>query len=425
MRRDAWNFVRTTLLGRNEPHSAHEPRILIVTGIGGCGKTQLMLKFMNEHEGEFAYRFFIDGSSEDRIHEDIVRNVRNFRKQYSQKEFSDCLAFLSQPPIDGTRGLLVYDNVDYLTLDLSSLLPRGSHCAIAITSRNSTLGDNYPETHLALDAMSMEEATELLLHLRVTITHPVRKDAEILAQMLGCLPIALQQAQSYMQQTKCSINTYLKRLSSSRYKLLGREIRHQLNLKAISTYATFETSFVRLSVHLQKLLRLLACFHWNRFPTELITLAAEHHFSDYEWMRLECADEFSMGKRMLEEIFLRNGEWDITDLDEAIVSLQSYSLVTSFWGVDTSLLRIHPLVHEWLRLSTAENDQREYQSAAILLLALGSRNNRNAATQYLASHVMHMSPLWDDLHVNDAVAFGHILHKNGLYQAASRLRDMV
>lgn len=426
MRKDAWEFISMNLLERNRPYNANEPRILVVTGIGGCGKTQLMLKFMTEHEGRFAYRFFIDGSSEDRIREGIVRNVRTLRNQYSHKGFEDCLAFLSQSSNDGI-GLLVYDNVDDPAMDLSSLLPRGSQCAIAITSRNRILGDLCPESHLILDVMSMEEAIELLLHRRVTITNQVRKDAEVLAHTLGCLPIALQQAHSYMQQTKCSIKAYLERLSSSRDKLLGQEIKHQVNLKAISTYATFETSFIRLSTHVQKFLRLLAYFHWGNFPTELVILAAKHHFSDYESVRLEYGDGFHIGKKMLESIFHRSGEWDITDLDEAILSLQSYSLVTAFPGVDTLLLRIHPLVHEWLR-STTKGEQHEYQSAAILLLALGSRDSdkvHNAAMQYLASHVIHMSSLWDDLHVNDAVAFGYILHMNGLYQAASGLRAMV
>ncbi|KIM24467.1 hypothetical protein M408DRAFT_75744, partial [Serendipita vermifera MAFF 305830] len=383
--------------------------MLLITGIGGCGKTQLMLRFMKENKSKFAYQFFIDGSSEDRIRADIIGNVRALGREHAQKGFEDCLLFLSDPR-DG-RSLLLYDNVDDPDIDLSSLLPRGNSCSVAITSRNCTLGYLEPQAHLQLDVMSIDEAAELLLrglNLPAPITDRNPNDIIKLAETLGCLPLALQQACAYMRQTKCSPEQYLERLSTSREELLGRAIKLQINMQSVSTYAAFETSFVKLPTYSQQILRLLSHFHWSGFPLELVKTAAQYQFLDFEWTTLERGSDFYIGKRLLEEVFLHNGEWKVTKLDDMIVSLENYSVVTTVHGVDTLLLQVHPLLHEWVR-TYALDDQPNYQSAAIFLLALGARNEYTAATQYLASHVTHMSPLWDNLHVDNSIAFGFIL----------------
>ncbi|KIM25291.1 hypothetical protein M408DRAFT_26286 [Serendipita vermifera MAFF 305830] len=272
MRKEPWEFVKKTLLGNKRP------KRLIVTGVGGCGKTQLVLNFMRKHESQFAFQIFINGSSEDRIRADIMQYVRSLGTEHSQKGFEDCLLFLSSPAYNRVP-LLVYDNVDDPDLDLSPLLPRGNSCAIAITSRNGLLGDLHPESHLRLDIMALEEAVELLLNGHShphTYADQARIDAIAIAEALGYLPIALQQARAYMQQIKRSARAYLERLSTSRAKLLRQPIKQQLNDRAISTYAAFETSFLRLPEESKKLLRLLSHFHWSGFPLELVIIGAKY-----------------------------------------------------------------------------------------------------------------------------------------------------
>ncbi|KIM27338.1 hypothetical protein M408DRAFT_24562, partial [Serendipita vermifera MAFF 305830] len=232
MRKKPWEFIERVIFSQRDSTDADGPRMLFLTGIAGCGKTQLMLRFMKEHKSRFIYQFFINGSSEERIRSDIVRNVRALGTEHSQKAFEDCILFLSQSSKNG-QSLLLYDNVDDPNLDLSSLLPGGNSCAIAITSRNHVLGELDPEAHLPLSIMSVEEATELLLHgasSSAPVTDQIRKDIVALAEALGYLPIALQQACAYMRQTKCSARAYLSRLSKNKAKLLRQETKHQVDM---------------------------------------------------------------------------------------------------------------------------------------------------------------------------------------------------
>ena len=366
---------------------------------------------------------FIDGSSDDQIRADIIRNVRALSTEYSRKPFEECLLFLSQASRNG-QYLLLYDHVDDPNIDLFPLLPRGTSCTVAITSRNGILGDLYPHAHLQLDVMSADEAVELLHSSNgsTVITGQARKDASAIAQKLGYLPIALQQARDYMQQTKCSATAYLKSLSSNRHRLLGQLSKHQLDMGSISTYATFETSFRGPAAYVRRFLRLVSYFHWMNLPLELVCLAAEHKFSEYELQYVDHDDEFYAAKSILEEIFLRGGKLDIDDLT---VQLQRYSLAKVASSANTRQLLLHPLVHEWVRSCIPSKEVLGYQSAAVSLLALGARLDYTEPIQYLAHHVTHMSRLWDGLSINNAAAFGLILQRNGMSQDALRLQERV
>lgn len=52
MREEPWEFVKKAILGPRIPQNTDEPRMLVITRIGGCGKTQLMIKFLKTYESE-------------------------------------------------------------------------------------------------------------------------------------------------------------------------------------------------------------------------------------------------------------------------------------------------------------------------------------------------------------------------------------
>jgi predicted AAA+ superfamily ATPase len=52
MRKKPWEFIEKAMLNPRDAEEVDEPRMLVVTGIGGCGKTQLMLKFIQVHRNK-------------------------------------------------------------------------------------------------------------------------------------------------------------------------------------------------------------------------------------------------------------------------------------------------------------------------------------------------------------------------------------
>ena len=354
----------------------------------------------------------------------MIRHVRSLGIEHSQKSFDDCLRFLSQPSLNAP-WLLLYDNVDDPDLDLSSLLPQGDDCATVITSRNRMIGELCLDAHLELEAMLMEEAVELLLwnsNSAANITDQAREQACAIARALCRLPLALQQARSYMFQTKVPIGTYLQRLASSKEKVLGQSMKHQWNMRYLSTYAAFEASFDILPSQIQKFLRLLSYFHWNKSPIELITLAAKSNCNQHSY--IAHGKQFRNGKALLEDLFFQDCKRDSFNLDRMAITLQSYSLISLADGIDTTLAQI-PLLHEWVRYRISEPDRLKYQSAAAMLLALAARDHYAPVAQYLINHVLHMAPFWDQMHVSDAKAFANILRDGGVFLDELKLRDRI
>ena len=52
MRQEPWDFIHKTILGPRDPDDIDGPRMLFVTGMGGCGKTQLVLRFVKINRAE-------------------------------------------------------------------------------------------------------------------------------------------------------------------------------------------------------------------------------------------------------------------------------------------------------------------------------------------------------------------------------------
>jgi len=52
MRKEPWEFIEKAMFDVRNFKDTEEPRMLVVTGMGGCGKTQLILKFAQVHKNK-------------------------------------------------------------------------------------------------------------------------------------------------------------------------------------------------------------------------------------------------------------------------------------------------------------------------------------------------------------------------------------
>jgi GTPase SAR1 family protein len=52
MRKKPWEFIEKAMFDVRDDADDGEPRMLVVTGMGGCGKTQLILKFIQVHKNK-------------------------------------------------------------------------------------------------------------------------------------------------------------------------------------------------------------------------------------------------------------------------------------------------------------------------------------------------------------------------------------
>ncbi|KIJ91317.1 hypothetical protein K443DRAFT_14508 [Laccaria amethystina LaAM-08-1] len=113
----------------------------LLYGIGGIGKTQICLKFVEEMADRFFHVFWIDASSEDTItlslkglcfHPDAKAAI-----SLSSVSSQSALAWISSLQ---TEWLLVFDNADGRPEVVEKFLPSGLTGNILVTSRNKSLG---------------------------------------------------------------------------------------------------------------------------------------------------------------------------------------------------------------------------------------------------------------------------------------------
>ncbi|KIM25116.1 hypothetical protein M408DRAFT_316618, partial [Serendipita vermifera MAFF 305830] len=277
MREEPWSAMKKLLIDDSDAMKEFSQRIMVISGMGGSGKTQLARKFARDFQSRYQFICFVDGSSSERVKADLIAYVFSLGLEQSRMDLRQALAWF----VKTTGWLIVFDNVDE-EFDLLQFFPKCDHGSILITTRNISLGNSFPKNHYQLGVMSDHEAVEALLSAAFpadSVPSPVdRKYALDIVSELGCLPVAVVQAGSFILQRKC-LPEYLDRLRHNRAKILDQAAPNQLDGYRRSTYAVLETTRPHLSEKTQKLLHLLSYFHHYSIPLSMLLTASQRPFS--------------------------------------------------------------------------------------------------------------------------------------------------
>ena len=144
-----------------------------VIGLGGTGKTQLVLRYIEEHEKDYDTILWIDVRSEETARSSYERCCRALGLPV-EALLGDVL-LQDQPSVQVTlswlrgrgedkRWLVVLDNADDLSWDVSAIVPKGKAGTVIVTSEDAQasrlLGGRTPT--VKVDAMEPEEAVRLV-----------------------------------------------------------------------------------------------------------------------------------------------------------------------------------------------------------------------------------------------------------------------
>ncbi|PVF97368.1 TPR-like protein [Serendipita vermifera] len=409
-RPDIENFLTDKLISSCSP--AVQPRC-VLHGLGGSGKTQVALFWIEANEDKFTNIIFIDASSQKRIEADLETAIRSFGPGWSDAAWEDAVSYFSNK-----KGwLLFFDNANSLDLRLKDYLPKSIYGAVLITTRNLEYTIYAPDSHIRVGEMSQTEAVDLL-H-KVANFHPSSNDTSIaIVTELGMLALAVTQAGSYIFKTR----------QPDRYLGIFRKHRAQLMQEGSlqesyeeSTYTTFDLSFRILPEISQEFMKICAFLHHSHIPQALFQKSIKNQFrSGNDIEGYPAMPEIDTLISSLKSIF--GSEWDDFIFKKLIDPILQGSLIDECLDRDGEFLyNVHPLVQTYIQDLVIPIDQDRYALSAAQLLVGGIRHSKhdNKWDRELLPHIDNLPTRVKEAHISYATTFANV------YESTGRWNDSV
>jgi tetratricopeptide (TPR) repeat protein len=260
-----------------------------LSGLGGVGKTQTAAEYVHRHLTEYAHTFWTLADSHDSIVSGYGK-IAGLLKLPESKEKDQTLAVDAVKRWLGSqeRWLLILDNADDMA-KAREFIPLGKNGHVLLTTRAHATG--AVARRVDIREMGIEEGALFLLRRAKYITedaplHAAAEDdqaqAKEIAARLDGLPLALDQAGAYIEETGCGIAGYLELYRSHALELL--EYRGELAQAAAqvsdhpdSVGITWALSFANIEKKnpaAADLLRFCAFLHSDEIPEEVFSESA-------------------------------------------------------------------------------------------------------------------------------------------------------
>jgi tetratricopeptide (TPR) repeat protein len=204
--RNPWFSGRTLLLNKltqalAPPNSS--PLVVALWGMGGTGKTALAVEYAHRHQDEYQYVWWVRAEQPATALSDYSALAGPLGLPQRHDNDQTAAAAVRERLERVSGWLLVFDNA-HAAANIHSLIPSSGRGHIIITTRNLSWLEDAKV--LSVEPLTREEAVSFLRH-RTGQDDPAGADQ--LAQALGDLPLALEQAGAYMEERSIEYPRYL------------------------------------------------------------------------------------------------------------------------------------------------------------------------------------------------------------------------
>ena len=305
-----------------------------LNGLSGIGKSEIALEYAYRYGLEYQALCWVKADTYQDLVSDFASIARELdlpeKNDPDQNHIVDAVKFWLQ---GNQNFLLILDNVRHEDLEwMCNLCPRGSGSHVLLTTRTQIIGK--PASSIGIEKMDSKEGILLILRRAGKLapdssisqaTQADRVDAKAIVTVMDGLPLALEQAAAYIEQSRCSLSNYLRL-----YRKHHKELFPSGSVDHESVTTTWSLSFKEVEQHMPAaadLLRFCAFLDPDAIPVEQIIAEGAHELGPV----------------------LQSVAADPIELNKAIEELRKFSLVRYSTTLKTQILTIHRLVQDAIK----------------------------------------------------------------------------
>jgi hypothetical protein len=341
--------IREQLCRQPDDNRKREPRKVGVWGLGGAGKSQLALSYLQRYSADYEATFWIQAGQKASIDRDFMEIYqllpRNTLLQSHQTAPEDVRrAVLNWFTGKPGKWLIIFDGADQLHkidrdfVDLSQYIPGCPGVHVIITSRSS-IARKF-STFEGVNVGELEEPQAIDLFLKcaeIPSTEKTEAEAQAIVNELGCLALAITISGTYVSQTprlSSHLPAYLEDYRQRRQALLAEQPDDLIDRYGHSVMTVWETSYAVVHDQLPeacRILTLLAFINYEDIFLDLFGLESHTNSTQLQASWVSVIDP--------------QGTITINSFEKCFAILERYSLLQR--QMDQSSYSMHRLVHAW------------------------------------------------------------------------------
>ncbi|MFG1607573.1 FxSxx-COOH system tetratricopeptide repeat protein [Actinoplanes sp. NPDC049265] len=326
-----------------------------IHGMGGVGKSQLAIEYVHRHSREYDLVWWVPAEQQGQILNSLTALAQRLGLDVSP-EANSAVPAVKEALSTGQTGyenwLLVFDNAED-PAEVRQFFPTGGAGKIIVTSRNPEWGRGARP--LEVDVFNRAESTHFLTKRNPDLTDD---EADRLAEALGDLPLAIEQASAWHATTGMPAGEYLELLDEKRLELLDQEPPPDYR---VTVRAAWRLSLERLrEVNLGALQLLQVCSFFAPEPISRKLFAGSPTAPITDDLDATLSDKFRLSR--------------------AIRDIQRYALAKIDHRNNT--LQIHRLIRLVLDDSMDADQQALMRRGAHTLLANGNPSNPSRSDEW-------------------------------------------